>query len=313
MNHWQYNSRHALKDAKQCNNFFQTTAFKDQSFPIKVPLEFANLIDKSNPDDPLLKQVANSHSLIKGLDFNPSPLADEKHSPVNGLIHKYPNRVLLITTRVCTIHCQYCFRQNFDYASHDAINNWNSIKNYIHQHTDINEVILSGGDPLSLSDDKLHWLISNIEQIPHIKTLRIHSRTLVVTPSRITDQLVKLLNSSKLNVVVVLHSNHANELSGEFVKRINKLKQVTLLNQSVLLKGVNDSVQALSDLSLRLFDAGVLPYYLHLLDKVSGAEHFLVDDECAKELHQQLKKNLSGYLVPRLVRDENGEFKAWIG
>jgi len=312
-NNWKHNSRNTLKGASSCNDFFQINQFEDQNFPIKIPLEFANLIDKNNPEDPLLKQVINSQARLGSSEFFLSPLDDESNTPVKGLIHKYPNRVLLIASRVCTIHCQYCFRQNFNYAEHDALSNWLAIEDYIRAHTQINEVILSGGDPLSLSDEKLQALIQKIECIPHIRTLRIHSRSAVVTPSRITDQLAKILNQTSLNVVVVLHSNHANELSSEFVKNIGKLSQITLLNQSVLLKGVNDSVQALSDLSLQLFDAGVLPYYLHLLDKVSGAEHFLVGDQCAKELHQQLKESLSGYLVPRLVRDENGEFKAWIG
>ena len=309
---WQHNSRYTLKGADDCNDFFQIDQFEDQSFPIKIPLEFANLIDKNNPDDPLLKQVVNTQVLLGSDEFSLSPLEDEKHAPVAGLIHKYPNRVLLIASRVCAIHCQYCFRQNFDYAGHDALSNWLAIENYIRSHVQINEVILSGGDPLSLSDEKLQALIHQIECISHIKTLRIHTRSAVVTPSRITDQLVSMLNNTKLNVVLVLHSNHANELSDQFASAIKKLKEITLLNQSVLLKGVNDTVQILSELSIRLFDLGILPYYLHLLDKVSGAEHFLVSDESATQLHQQLKKKLSGYLVPRLVRDENAESKTWV-
>jgi EF-P beta-lysylation protein EpmB len=213
---------------------------------------------------------------------------------------------------VCAIHCQYCFRQNFDYSGHDAISNWSAIEDYIRDNQSIDEVILSGGDPLSLSDEKLQSLIQKIERIAHIKNLRIHSRSAVVTPSRITDKLIGMLNNTKLNVVIVLHANHANELSNEFANAIQKLAKITLLNQSVLLKGVNDSVSVLSDLSLRLFDLGILPYYLHMLDKVSGAEHFLISDERAIQLHQSLKKNLSGYLVPKLVRDENLASKTWV-
>ncbi len=309
---WQQDSRRIIKGANSCNDFFQIDQFKDQGFPVKIPLEFANLIDRGNPNDPLLKQVLSSQARLGSSEFVLSPLEDEKNTPVAGLVHKYPNRVLLIASRVCTIHCQYCFRQNFDYASHDAISNWENVEDYITSHHKINEVILSGGDPFSLSDEKLHWLIDNIEKISHIKTLRIHTRTLVVMPSRITTQLVKILNTSRLNVVIVLHVNHANELSDRFVKNITKLSKITLLNQSVLLKGVNDSSKVLSNLSLKLFDIGVLPYYLHLLDKVNGAEHFLVEDSRAKELHQKLKENLSGYLVPRLVRDANTEAKTWV-
>lgn len=310
-NNWQHNARNTLKSADSCNAFFETQQFQDQSFPIKIPLEFANLIDKNNADDPLLRQVISVQIQAQS-DFSASPLEDEKNAPIAGLIHKYPNRVLLIASSVCAIHCQYCFRQNFDYTGHDAISNWSAIENYIQQHMEINEVILSGGDPLSLNDEKLQFLIAKIEHILHIKTLRIHSRSAIVTPSRLTSELIQMLAKTTLNVVLVLHINHINELSNQFAKAIQKLTKVTLLNQSVLLKGVNDSVSALNELSLGLFDLGILPYYLHLLDKVSGTEHFLVDDADAVELHKSLAKKLSGYLVPRLVRDENLAAKTWV-
>ena len=309
---WQHQMRKTLKSADACNDFFQTNQFKDHAFAIKIPLEFAKLIDKNNPNDPLLKQVTPSEHALSHPGFSASPLADESNAPVEGLIHKYPNRVLLITSRVCAIHCQYCFRQNFDYQQHDAMSNWLAIENYIRTHQSINEVILSGGDPLSLSDDKLEKLIKNIENIENVTTLRIHSRSVVATPSRITDKLTEILAKTLLKVVLVTHINHENELSEAFVKNIGNFANVTLLNQSVLLKDVNDSFEVLSALSLRLFDLGILPYYLHLLDKVNGAEHFLVEDKIALDLHQQLKKNLSGYLVPKLVRDENSEFKVWV-
>ncbi len=309
---WQHNTRNTLKGASSCNDFFQSNQFQDQHFPIKIPLEFANLIDKNNPNDPLLKQVINAQAGLENSEFSLSPLADESNAPVAGLIHKYPNRVLLITSRVCAIHCQYCFRQNFDYAGHDAVSNWLAIEDYIRSHQSINEVILSGGDPLSLSDEKLEKLIKNIENIQHIKLLRIHSRSVVVTPSRITNKLIKLLNKTSLKVVLVTHINHENEISEAFVKNIEKFVNVTLLNQSVLLAGVNDDQNTLKQLSLKLFDAGILPYYLHMLDKVKGAEHFLVSDEHAVKLHDDLKKNLSGYLVPKLVRDENLSSKTWV-
>jgi len=309
---WQHNTRNTLKGASNCNDFFQSDQFEDQHFPIKIPLEFANLIDKNNSEDPLLKQVAPSKNTQSQAEFGLSPLGDEDNAPVAGLIHKYSNRVLLIASRVCAIHCQYCFRQNFDYSGHDAISNWLAIEDYIRSHQSINEVILSGGDPLSLSDEKLQNLIDKIQHIDHIKTLRIHSRSMVVMPSRITDQLIDMLSNTSLNVVIVLHVNHTNELSDEFTNAVQRLPEITLLNQSVLLKGVNDSVSVLSDLSLGLFNLGILPYYLHMLDKVSGAEHFLISDERAIQLHQSLKKNLSGYLVPKLVRDENLASKTWI-
>ena len=309
---WQHNTRNTLKGANSCNDFFQSDQFKDQHFPIKIPLEFANLIDKNNPDDPLLKQVIPFSNAQNQAEFSLSPLGDEDNAPVAGLIHKYPNRVLLITSRVCAIHCQYCFRQNFDYSGHDAMSNWLAIEDYIRSHQSINEVILSGGDPLSLSDEKLAQLIRNIENIEHIKILRIHSRSMVVTPSRITDNLVKLLTKTSLKVVLVTHINHANEVSEVFIQNIGNFTNITLLNQSVLLKGVNDDLSTLERLSLKLFDIGILPYYLHMLDKVKGAEHFLISDERAIQLHQDLKNSLSGYLVPKLVRDENLKSKTWI-
>jgi EF-P beta-lysylation protein EpmB len=309
---WQHDTRNTLKGASRCNDFFQSNRFEDQHFPIKIPLEYANLIDKNNPNDPLLKQVIPSDNTVIQPGFSLSPLADESNAPVEGLIHKYSNRVLLITSRVCAIHCQYCFRQNFDYSGHDAMSNWLAIKDYICSHPSINEVILSGGDPLSLNDEKLEKLIKNIENIKHIKLLRIHSRSVVVTPSRITDKLAKLLDKTALKVVLVTHINHANEISAAFVKNVANFANVTLLNQSVLLAGVNDDVDTLEQLSLKLFDAGILPYYLHMLDKVEGAEHFLVGNDRAAELHQNLKKNLSGYLVPKLVRDENLSSKTWV-
>ena len=308
---WRQSSRECLKGASSCNDFFQIDKFENQNFPIKVPLEFANLINKDDPQDPLLRQVINLTPNAK-IGFNDTPFEDEKYSPVEGLIHKYSSRVLLITSRVCAIHCQYCFRQNFDYEGHDAVSNWNSIRQYIKDNTQINEVILSGGDPLSLSDEKIKWLVHEIEKISHIDTIRIHTRAGVVIPSRITNHLADNLNNSTLNVVLVFHINHANELTNEFKKSLTKLRKLTLLNQSVLLKGVNDNKESLVDLSIKLFSYGILPYYLHLLDKVSGSEHFLVSDDYAIKLHSYMKQTLSGYLVPRLVRDENGEFKSWV-
>lgn len=311
VNRWNQQARKVLKGADQSNHYFDTKSFKNKNFSIKIPLEYAELIDKNNPNDPLLLQVLpRSSSVVSG--FTQAPLNDESHSPVDGLIHKYANRVLLITSQVCAIHCQYCFRQNFNYSQHDATNNWLAIERYIRQDTDINEVILSGGDPLSLSDEKLEVLIKNIEKITHIDTLRIHTRSAVVIPSRMTSKLASLLKSTRLNVAMVFHVNHAQELSNDFSQKIKQLNGLTLLNQSVLLKGVNDDVSSLKELSLALFSLGVMPYYLHMLDKVSGAEHYFIEDSVAQNLHQQLQSELSGYLVPKLVRDEGGSSKRWL-
>lgn len=308
---WNQQAREVLKGASQSNDYFNTHTFKEGSFPIKIPLEYAKLIDKDNPNDPLLRQVQPQTSACQS-GYTLAPLNDEDNSPIDGLIHKYPNRVLLIASQVCAIHCQYCFRQNFDYSQHDALSNWTNIERYIANDNNINEVILSGGDPLSLNDQKLTGLVNSIESIKHIDTLRIHSRSAVVMPSRITSELVKLLNTTRLRVIMVFHVNHENELSAQFAKAIKQFQSVTLLNQSVLLKGVNDHVSCLKNLSLALHKIGILPYYLHMLDKVSGAENYFIDDAVAISLHQQLQTCLSGYLVPKLVRDSGKKSKTWL-
>ncbi|CAC9580154.1 Lysine 2,3-aminomutase (EC 5.4.3.2) [uncultured Gammaproteobacteria bacterium] len=310
-NQWNQQARKVLKGAQQSNVFFNTQAFTEVKFPIKIPLEYANLVDVNNPNDPLLRQVIPQVSNDKS-DYSLSPLRDEDNSPVDGLIHKYPNRVLLIASQVCAIHCQYCFRQNFDYTQHDALSNWPEIERYISERQEINEVILSGGDPLSLSDDKLEKLIKNIENFQYVRSLRIHSRSIVVMPSRMTTKLVEILAKTRLKVVLVTHINHANEISDEFSKNIANIVNATLLNQSVLLRGVNNDLNSLKALSLKLFDVGILPYYLHMLDKVEGAQNYFVSDDKAVQLHQQLQSQLSGYLVPKLVRDSGLSSKTWL-
>jgi EF-P beta-lysylation protein EpmB len=297
-----------LKSASECNEYFGENAFKDFHFPVKIPLEFAERIDKSDPLDPLMLQILPKE--VKSSEgFFDSPVSDEKYSPVKGLIHKYPSRVLLIASSVCAIHCQYCFRQNFDYVSHDILKNWPDIENYLLSNKGVSEVVLSGGDPLTLSDKKISKILKKIEGVGHIKTVRFHTRTAVVIPSRITQELIDMLNKTRLKVVFVFHINHANEISGEFMKNVEGLKAHTLLNQSVFLRGVNDSAQILSELSNKLFESSILPYYIHLLDKVTGAERFLVADKRAKEIYKKLQTLLPGYLVPRMVRDEGGDSK----
>jgi EF-P beta-lysylation protein EpmB len=218
--------------------------------------------------------------------------------------------VLLIASQVCAIHCQYCFRQNFDYAERDILSNWRQIEQYLQENLGINEVILSGGDPLTLSDGKIEKIVKSVEGVERIKTLRIHSRTAVVVPSRITDKLADILSKTRLKVVMVFHINHPREVSLDFINQVKKLQSLTLLNQSVLLKGVNDNASILGTLSHKLFASSIIPYYLHLLDKVIGAEHFLISDLRAKEIYRELQNSLSGYLLPKLVRDEGGESKS---
>jgi EF-P beta-lysylation protein EpmB len=305
---WNESVRLSLKSANECNEYFEGSTFKDFHFPIKIPLEFAERIDKSNPLDPLMLQILPKE--VKASEgFFDSPVSDEDHSPVKGLIHKYPSRVLLIATSVCAIHCQYCFRQNFDYVSNDILKNWPDIENYLMNKKEVSEVVLSGGDPLTLSDKKISKILNKIEVIGHIKTVRFHTRTAVVIPSRITHELIDILDKTRLKVVFVFHINHAMEISDVFMKNVESLKAHTLLNQSVLLKDINDNAKVLSELSSKLFESNILPYYIHLLDKVSGTERFLVTDKRAKEIYQKLQTLLPGYLLPRMVRDEGGDSK----
>jgi EF-P beta-lysylation protein EpmB len=307
---WNKESQQIIKGVDNANRLLGKEMMVEGSFPIKIPMEFFNLIDLTNPDDPLLKQV--SPVINEGeIQFKKDPLDDNQFSSIPGLIHKYKNRVLIIASRSCSIHCQYCFRKNFEYKVHDIFSNLEEIVSYLKSHIEIDEVILSGGDPFTLSDEKLKKIIDPINDIPHIKTIRFHTRTLVVIPDRIRSGLVEYLKSIRLNIVIVFHINHPNEIGSKFTNFINEFEDFRLLNQSVLLKGVNDNPETLKALSIKLFEIGILPYYLHLLDEVEGSEHFFISEKDAKSIHKNLQKLISGYLVPRLVKDENLESKTW--
>ncbi|MDH5444850.1 MAG: EF-P beta-lysylation protein EpmB [Gammaproteobacteria bacterium] len=280
-------------------------------FPLRVPWSYLRRIEKGNPADPLLLQVLPLH---RELDtppegFSDDPVADLDASPVPGLIHKYTGRVLLITTGACAIHCRYCFRRHFPYGdSSSTPPNLPQILDYIRADDRIEEVILSGGDPFSLSNHRLQLLGQQLADIPHLKRLRIHSRLPIVLPERIDTGLLNWLSSLPLQTILVTHCNHAREIDEPVRHALSRLSQlgVTLLNQSVLLKGVNDTPETLSDLSRGLFSAGILPYYLHQLDKVKAAHHFEVSDQDAIGLIQTISHSLPGYLVPKLVRDIPG-------
>jgi EF-P beta-lysylation protein EpmB len=238
------------------------------------------------------------------------PVGDLHNIKAPGLLQKYNGRALLLTTSRCAIHCRYCFRRHFPYSSqnprHDS---WNQALLELQQDSSITEVILSGGDPLVLDDSELTKLIKKLEAIEHVKKLRIHTRLPVVIPSRINDELLTWINCSRLRIIMVLHINHAQEINNELSDNLNKLDKnnCTLLNQSVLLRNINDQASSLIELSEALFNAGVLPYYLHLLDKVDGAAHFDVSEEKARTLMQKVSHQLPGYLVPKLVKEVAGE------
>lgn len=281
-----------------------------KQFPLRVPLAFINRMKKGDSHDPLLLQVlCDDNEMLQVAGYSDDPL-QEQNNAIPGLLHKYHNRALLITKTACAINCRYCFRRHFPYHENQSSKkNLNIALNYISTHPELDEIILSGGDPLMAKDNEIAFLISELEKIPHIKRLRIHTRLAVVIPSRITQQLSRLFAQSRLQIIVVTHINHPNEIDNEVTRAIWQLKQsnVLVLNQSVMLKNINDNVEILAQLSNKLFDSGILPYYIHLLDKVQGAAHFFVDDKTAKQLMKQLAEKVSGYLVPKLAREIGGE------
>lgn len=279
-------------------------------FPLRVPRGFVRRMQPGNPHDPLLLQVLPLAAETRERPgYVADPLSETDFHQTPGLIHKYHGRALLITTAACGIHCRYCFRRNFPYdEAREGTDGWEPALAALETSPDIEEIILSGGDPLSLSDARLQRLLSRLEAIPHLRRLRIHSRQPVVLPERITKALLAMLGGSRLQQVMVLHSNHPNELDGQVEQALNRLRQagISLLNQSVLLAGVNDDAQVLARLSERLFSCGVLPYYLHSLDRVAGSAHFEVTDAAARGIMRSLNAMLPGYLVPRLVRELPG-------
>ena len=280
-------------------------------FPLFVPREWARRIRPNDPHDPLLRQVLiTSAELLAVPGFGKDPVGDLASQTHPGLLHKYHGRALLVTTGACAIHCRYCFRRHFPYhETPKSLEAWKESFDTLRADTSIQEVLLSGGDPLTLVDSRLAELIERLEEIPHIQRLRIHSRMPTVIPQRVTDSLCELLRSTRLGVWFVLHVNHAQELDGPTCQAIRKLRQTgaVVLNQAVLLRGVNDSVQSLEELCQRLVNEQVIPYYLHQLDRVAGAAHFEVPMAEGLALIDQLRQRLPGYAVPRYVQEIAGQ------
>ena len=287
-----------------------------QEFPLRVPRSFVARMRPGDPRDPLLLQVLPVTAEDRAVaGFTRDPLQEGDAQPVPGLLAKYPGRVLLTLTGACGIHCRYCFRRHFPYGGANPLaSHWPRTLAFLRRRTDIREVILSGGDPLSLTDERLARLAADLDRLPHLRRLRIHSRLPVVLPERLTPALAQWLDQERLTTVLVLHVNHPRELDAALVRRLRRLGRSTrLLNQSVLLRGVNDSAAILAELSERLDEAGVLPYYLHLLDPVAGAAHFQVPTARARALVATLRTRLPGYLVPRLAREAPGQpAKIWL-
>ena len=288
-----------------------------RDFPLRVPRGFAERMQKGNPRDPLFLQVWPSPREGEAArDFVIDAVGDLAKLKAGGIIHKYHGRALVIATGACAVNCRYCFRRHFPYGETRASrNHWRAMLAELAADDSIEEVILSGGDPLSLTDDKLAELAQGLDEIPHLKRLRLHTRQPIVLPERVNEDLLDWLTATRLKPVVVLHANHANEIDGPVAEATARLRAagIPLLNQAVLLAGVNDTLDVLKSLSERLFDVGVLPYYLHLLDRVQGAAHFEVDEAAGKALVRELAGHLPGYLVPRLVREIAGKpAKTWI-
>ncbi|UCB54969.1 MAG: EF-P beta-lysylation protein EpmB [Thiotrichales bacterium] len=310
---WQFELANAITCVDELLQWLELEHLKDDlvqdpTFRLLAPRAFVKKIRKRDSGDPLLRQILPLAAENSASGFA-DPVGDIDAMKTPGLLHKYKGRALLVTTGACAIHCRYCFRRHFPYASaNPRKNEWRAMIDYLECHDDIREIILSGGEPLILDNDRLEQLLGTIEQIEHLEWLRIHTRLPVVLPSRIDDGLLSLLQHLRFRTTLVVHSNHANELMTDEMDVLHKLARagVTLLNQSVLLKGVNDSATALIALSQRLHEAGVLPYYLHMLDPVQGASHFDVPQHIAVELINTIKTELPGFLVPRLVRETPG-------
>ena len=322
---WQRELAEAVRDPLElCRVLGIDLSLADQArlatgaFPLLVPRSFIARMQPGDPSDPLLLQVlplAKEQESVAGFSADPLSEMDALTSP--GLVKKYAGRALLLVTGACAINCRYCFRREFPYAESGATQaGIQEAIVAIAADATIREVILSGGDPLLLDDERLEKLVVKIGAIPHVRRLRIHSRLPIVLPQRVTDSLVAILANTRLATVVVVHANHPAELDASVQLALGRLaaSRTILLNQSVLLAGVNDSLDTLAMLSERLIESGVVPYYLHLLDRVHGTAHFEVPENVALALHASLRNTLPGYAVPRLVREVPGEpAKVWLG
>lgn len=314
---WQQLWREAIRDPAQLLDLLglpelagRVSATAAAQFALRVPQGFVARMRHGDPDDPLLRQVLpldDEDRAVPG--FGLDAVGDLAARGGAGVLHKYEGRALLVATGSCAVHCRYCFRRHFPYGEETAAaGQWRESLDYLAADPSITEVLLSGGDPLSLSTAKLAEFTDGLACLPHVRRLRLHTRLPVVLPERVDAELLAWLSRLPQKVVVVIHANHANEIDAPVAAAVAALRGTgaLVLNQAVLLRGVNDSVAALADLSERLFEAGVLPYYLHLLDRVAGSAHFEVPADEARQLHEALSAGLPGYLVPRLVREVAG-------
>lgn len=315
---WQTLWREAIRDPRELLRLLDLDDLADAisdsaaaQFPLRVPRGFAARMRRGDRHDPLLRQVlpvTEEDLVVPG--FGLDAVGDGAARGATGVIHKYRGRALLIATGSCAIHCRYCFRRHFPYAEETAAaEHWREAMDYLRADPSIHEVLLSGGDPLSLSTAKLAELTGALRGLPQIRRIRLHTRLPVVLPERVDAELLAWLETLPWPMAIVVHVNHAQELDDGVDRALADLRRTgaSLLNQTVLLRGINDSTDRLAELSERLFRSGVLPYYLHQLDRVAGAAHFEVEVERARRVHRDLRDRLPGYLVPRLVREVPGE------
>ena len=314
-NSWHYEMKQAIRSSHELCVYLKisphTIDAEENDFPVFVPRSFAARMKPGDPADPLLLQVvAQAKESVTTDGYARDPNGENDAVLAAGVLQKYSSRALLITSGACAVHCRYCFRRHYPYSeSPTGLEQWRNSLDIISRDPKIEEVILSGGDPLILSDRAIGRLLSELADIPHIKHVRFHTRTPVIIASRITTALIAQLKSTRLKIWFVIHSNHANELDGEVLTGLSKVQQIGIpvLNQAVLLRNINDSETALYNLCKRLIDAQITPYYLHQLDEVAGAAHFHVSVERGKELIAAIRKRLPGYAIPRYVKEIAGE------
>jgi L-lysine 2,3-aminomutase len=287
-----------LNSVSSCEDVFDDCS----AFPLQVSEDFVSRIKPNDSSDPLLLQILPRVNELQEVDdFVTDPLSEQKYSPISGLVHKYEDRVLLQITDICAINCRFCFRRH----THNKISSWQEVLKYINEHASIHEVILSGGDPLMLDHEELIEIIRQLAEISHLERLRIHTRVPIALPKLTLPKLTQ----TRLPIILVIQCNHPNEIDENVAMTIKLLRQmgIVIFNQAVLLRNINDSVDVLINLSKKLFAIGVLPYYLHMLDKVKGAAHFYVENDVATQIYAELKMKLPGYLVPKLVIEIEGK------
>lgn len=294
----------SIQDLRK-NFKFKEELLPDPKFPIRATEHYLRKINNSDANDPLLLQILPDLSeLVTVKGYSDDINLEQTFNVIPGLIHKYKSRVLLTITGACAIHCRYCFRQNYNYKDNIfSRKRFENIRAYVLKDPSIKEVILSGGDPFTLNDEILKQVLTSLNEIPHINTIRFHTRVPIILPDRFNDSLKQILTSIDKNIVIVIHSNHGNELDQELSELVSNFSFCTFLNQSVLLKNINDKVEILSELSHKLFQYKIMPYYLHILDQVSGSQRYAVEATKIKLLYHELLSCLPGYLVPKLVQE----------